>query len=53
MPNSPRKSGATRLHAIKQVTDYVLAQRLARAYRRLVDPCHAGEKISTLAPGIG
>jgi AraC-like DNA-binding protein len=30
-------------------TDYVLAQRLARAYRLLTDPRRAGEKISAIA----
>jgi AraC-like DNA-binding protein len=34
-------------------TDYVLAQRLARAHRRLSDPRHAGEKISTIAYDAG
>ena len=34
-------------------TDYVLAQRLARAYRRLSDPRHAGEKVSTVAYDAG
>jgi AraC-like DNA-binding protein len=34
-------------------TDYVLSQRLARAYRRLSDPRHAGEKISTVAYDAG
>jgi len=30
-------------------TDYVLAQRLARTHRMLIDPRRAGEKISTIA----
>jgi AraC-like DNA-binding protein len=34
-------------------SDYVLAQRLARAYRRLTDPRRAGEKISTIAFDVG
>jgi AraC-like DNA-binding protein len=34
-------------------TEYVLAQRLARAYRLLTDPRRAGEKISTIALDAG
>ena len=34
-------------------TDYVLAQRLARAYRMLTDPRRAGEKISSIALAAG
>jgi AraC-like DNA-binding protein len=34
-------------------TEYVLAQRLARAYRLLTDPRHAGVKISSLALDAG
>jgi AraC-like DNA-binding protein len=35
------------------LTDYVLAQRLARAHRLLSDPRLAGEKISTVAFDVG
>lgn len=34
-------------------TDYVLAQRLARAHRLLTDPRHAGQKISAIAFNVG
>ena len=34
-------------------TEYVLEERLARAYRTLVDPRRAGEKISTIALDAG
>jgi AraC-like DNA-binding protein len=34
-------------------TEYVLAQRLARAHRTLLDPRHAGEKISVVAYDCG
>jgi AraC-like DNA-binding protein len=34
-------------------TEYVLAQRLARARRLLTNPLHAGEKISTIAFEVG
>lgn len=34
-------------------TDYVLAQRLARAYRMLTDPRYSGEKISSIALEVG
>jgi AraC-like DNA-binding protein len=34
-------------------SDYVLTQRLARAYRRLTDPRRAGEKISAIAYDVG
>jgi len=34
-------------------TDYVLAQRLARAHRLLSDPRFAGEKIATVAYDVG
>jgi len=34
-------------------TDYVLAQRLVRAYRMLTDPRRAGEKISSIAFDAG
>jgi AraC-like DNA-binding protein len=34
-------------------TDYVLAQRLARAYRMLTDPRRAGDKISSIAFDAG
>jgi AraC-like DNA-binding protein len=34
-------------------TDYVLAQHLARAHRRLTDPRRDGEKISTVAYDCG
>lgn len=34
-------------------TDYVLAQRLARAYRMLTDPRRAAEKISSIAMDAG
>ena len=34
-------------------TGHVLAQRLARARRRLTDPLHAGQKISTIAFDAG
>ena len=34
-------------------TDYVLAQRLARAHRLLSDPRHADEKISVIAFNVG
>ena len=34
-------------------TEYVLAQRLARAHRMLTDPRRAGEKISTIAFDAG
>lgn len=35
------------------LTDYVLAQRLARAHRMLTDPRRAGEKISAIALDAG
>jgi len=34
-------------------TEYVLAQRLARAHRLLADPRYAGQKISTIAFNVG
>jgi len=34
-------------------TEYVLAQRLARAYRRLADPRHRADKISVVASDCG
>jgi AraC-like DNA-binding protein len=34
-------------------TEYVLAQRLARAHRMLMDPRRASEKISTVALDAG
>jgi AraC-like DNA-binding protein len=34
-------------------TEYVLAQRLARAYRMLTDPRRDGEKISTVVYDCG
>jgi AraC-like DNA-binding protein len=34
-------------------TEYVLAQRLARAHRLLTNPLHAGQKISTIAFDVG
>jgi AraC-like DNA-binding protein len=34
-------------------TDYVLAQRLARAHHMLTDPRRAGEKISNVARDVG
>jgi AraC-like DNA-binding protein len=34
-------------------TEYVLAQRLARAHRRLTDPRHAGLKIGAIALDVG
>jgi AraC-like DNA-binding protein len=34
-------------------TEYVLAQRLARAHRLLTDPLHANQKVSTIALDIG
>ena len=34
-------------------TDYVLAQRLVRAYRKLVDPRYQAEKISAIAYDCG
>ena len=34
-------------------TDFVLSQRLARAYRMLSDPLRAGQKISTVAFDAG
>jgi AraC-like DNA-binding protein len=34
-------------------TEYVLAQRLARAHRLLADPGYAGQKISTIAFNVG
>jgi AraC-like DNA-binding protein len=35
------------------LTDYLLAQRLARAHRMLTDPRRAAEKISTIAFDAG
>jgi AraC-like DNA-binding protein len=35
------------------LTEYVLKQRLARAYSRLSNPCRTGEKISTVAYDCG
>jgi AraC-like DNA-binding protein len=35
------------------LTEHVLTQRLARAYRMLTDPCRAGEKISAIAFDAG
>jgi AraC-like DNA-binding protein len=40
-------------HEGTSFTDYVLAQRLARAHRLLVDPRHADEKISSIALDAG
>jgi AraC-like DNA-binding protein len=34
-------------------TEYVLAQRLARAHRLLADPRYASQKISTIAFNVG
>jgi AraC-like DNA-binding protein len=34
-------------------TEYVLAQRLARAHRLLTNPLHASQKISTIAFDVG
>ena len=34
-------------------TEYVLAQRLARAHRLLTNPLHASQKISTIALDVG
>jgi AraC-like DNA-binding protein len=34
-------------------TDYVLAERLARAHRMLAEPCFADAKISTIALDVG
>jgi AraC-like DNA-binding protein len=37
----------------KTFTEYVLAQRLVRAYRLLTDPRHANQKVSTIALDVG
>jgi AraC-like DNA-binding protein len=34
-------------------TEYVLAQRLARAHRLLINPLHASQKVSTIALDVG